>query len=161
MKVNPKGVDPKKYINIAPTYNVNGMQEAKSNTAVITFGRFSPPTIGHEKLVNKIKEEAKSRRADALIYASHTYDKKKNPLDYQHKIKFLTAAFGNVVKNSNAKTIIEVAKELDDSYDNLVVVVGQDRIAEFDRLLNAYNGKEYNFKDIKIISAGDRDPDAD
>ena len=115
IKVNPKGVDPKKYIDIAPTYNSNGMQEAKSNTAVITFGRFSPPTIGHEKLVNKIKEEAKSRRADALIYASHTYDKKKNPLDYQHKIKFLTTAFGNVVKNSNAKTIIEVAKELDDS----------------------------------------------
>jgi hypothetical protein len=109
IKVNPKGVDPKKYIDIAPTYNSNGMQEAKSNTAVITFGRFSPPTIGHEKLVNKIKEEAKSRRADALIYASHTYDKKKNPLDYQHKIKFLTTAFGNVVKNSNAKTIIEVA----------------------------------------------------
>lgn len=161
IKVNPKGVDPKKYIDIEPTYNANSMQEAKSNTVVITFGRFSPPTIGHEKLVNKIKEEAKNRRADALIYASHTYDKKKNPLDYQHKISFLTTAFGGIVKNSNAKTIIEVAKELDDTYDNLVVIVGQDRVAEFNRLLNTYNGKEYNFDDIKIISAGDRDPDAD
>jgi len=161
IKVSPKGVDPKKYIDIEPTYNANSMQEAKSNTVVITFGRFSPPTIGHEKLVNKIKEEAKNRRADALIYASHTYDKKKNPLDYQHKISFLTTAFGSIVKNSSTKTIIEVAKELDERYDNLVVIVGQDRVAEFNRLLNAYNGKEYNFDDIKIISAGDRDPDAD
>ena len=160
-KINPKGFDPKKYIEVDPVYNNKNMSEEKSNSVVITFGRFSPPTTGHEKLVNKIKAEAKNRKAVPLVYVSHTYDKKKNPLTYNDKIAFLKTAFGTVVKKSDARSIIEVAKELSSQYDNLIVVVGQDRIAEFQRLLNAYNGKEYNFKKIEIISAGERDPDAD
>ena len=161
IKVSPKGYDPKKYIDTEPTYNANNMSEQKSNTVVMTFGRFSPPTIGHEKLVNKVQDEAKKRRADALVYASHTQDKKKNPLSYQDKISFLKTAFGSVIKNSNAKTIIDIAKELAEKYDNLVLIVGQDRVSDFDKLLNSYNGKEYNFKSIEVVSAGERDPDAD
>ena len=161
IKVSPKGVDPKKYIDTEPTYNANNISEQKNNTAVITFGRFSPPTIGHEKLVNKVQDEAKKRRADALVYASRTQDKKKNPLSYQDKINFLKIAFGTVIKNSNAKTIIDVAKELAQKYDNLVLIVGQDRVSSFNTLLNSYNGKEYNFKSIEVVSAGERDPDAD
>ena len=160
-KINPKGFDPKKYIEVDPVYNNKNISEEKSKSAVITFGRFSPPTTGHEKLVNKIKAEAKNRRADALVYASHTYDKKKNPLTYIDKIAFLKTAFGTVIQKSDARTIIEVAKELSSQYDNLIVVVGQDRISEFQRLLNTYNGKEYNFKKIEVVSAGERDPDAD
>ena len=165
-KVNPKGFDPKKYVNLEPTDDAsskapNSMFEEKNRTAVITFGRFSPPTIGHEKLVDKIKGEAAKRRADPIIYTSHTFDKKKNPLSYDEKINFLNTAFGKIVKKSAAKNIIDVAKELSGKYDNLVVVVGQDRVAEFDKLLNTYNGREYNFKTIEVISAGERDPDAD
>lgn len=160
-KINPKGFDPKKYIEVDPVYNTKNISEEKSNSVVLTFGRFSPPTVGHEKLVNKIKAEAKTRKADPFVYVSHTYDKKKNPLTYNDKIAFLKTAFGTIIKKSEARSIIEVAKELSSQYDNLIVVVGQDRIAEFQRLLNAYNGKEYNFKKIEIISAGERDPDSD
>lgn len=161
LKINPKGNDPKKYIELEPTYDSRSISEAKNNTAVITFGRFSPPTIGHEKLINKVKEEARKRRADPLVFASHSFDKKKNPLNYQQKISFLKIAFGPIIKSSDAKTIIEVAKELQNKYENLVLVVGKDRVSSFETLLNTYNEKEYNFKNIEVISAGDRDPDAD
>jgi len=157
-KKKDKGVkfDPSKYIETEPS-----LDEARAETVVITFGRFSPPTIGHEKLINKIQSVAKSRNADAAVYASHTQDKKKNPLSYNDKIRYLQKAFGKIIKSSNARTIIHVAKELDDNYDNLVVVVGADRVKEFDTLLQKYNGKEYTYKNIEVISAGDRDPDAE
>lgn len=146
----------KKYIEIHPT-----LDEAASKTVVISFGRFSPPTVGHEKLVNKINDVAMKMSADAAIYASHTFDTKKNPLTYNSKIKYLQQAFGKSIRKSNAKTIIDVAKELSGQYGTLVVVVGSDRIAEFQTLLNKYNGKDFTFDSIQVISAGDRDPDAD
>jgi hypothetical protein len=108
-KINPKGFDPKKYIDIEPTMSDRTMSEQKDRSAVLTFGRFSPPTIGHEKLVNKIKDIATVRKADPMVFASHTYDKKKNPLTYDQKIHFLQLAFGNTVKKATARTIIEVA----------------------------------------------------
>lgn len=161
LKINPKGFDPKKYIDLEPKLDDRSMNEQKSKTAVITFGRFSPPTIGHEKLVNKIKDVAAARRADPMVFTSHTYDKKKNPLSYDDKTHFLQIAFGSVIKKTPARTIIEVAKELSGKYDELVVVVGSDRVPEFQKLLDTYNGKEYNFKNIEVVSAGERDPDAD
>jgi nicotinamide mononucleotide adenylyltransferase len=155
-KKKKKRFDSSKYINLEPKLN-----EAKTDTVVLTFGRFSPPTVGHEKLVNKIASEAKSRKATPLVFASHTFDKKKNPLSYDKKISYLQKAFGKIVQKSSARTIIEVAKELNGKFANLIVVVGADRVPEFERLLTTYNGKEYNYKNIEIISAGDRDPDAD
>jgi hypothetical protein len=160
-KINPKGFDPKKYIDIEPTMSDRTMSEQKDRSAVLTFGRFSPPTIGHEKLVNKIKDIATVRKADPMVFASHTYDKKKNPLTYDQKIHFLQLAFGNTVKKATARTIIEVAKELSGKYDNLIVVVGSDRVPEFQTLLDKYNGNEFDFKTIEVVSAGERDPDAD
>ena len=151
-----KRIDVSKFINLEPNIN-----EANSNTAVISFGRFNPMTTGHEKLINKIASEAKTRKATPLVFASHTADKKKNPLSYESKIGYMQKAFGNMIQKSNARTIIEVAKELDDKFSNLVVVVGSDRVQEFQRLLTAYNGKEYSYENIEVISAGDRDPDAD
>ena len=130
-------------------------------TAVISFGRMNPMTNGHEKLADKIKSEASKRKADAKLYLSHSTNPKKDPLDFATKVKFAKKAFGPMVQNSPARTIIEVAKELTGKYDNLVVVVGSDRIPEFKTLLNKYNGKDYNFKSIEIISAGERDPDAE
>jgi nicotinic acid mononucleotide adenylyltransferase len=158
-----KEKDPNKYVDLEPTLDRNyyAVSESKSKTIVLTFGRFSPPTIGHEKLVNKIISEAAARKADAAIYTSHTQDSKKNPLSYEDKVSFMTKAFGKIVKKSKARTIIEVMKELNGKYENVVVIVGSDRVPEFSRLLETYNGKEYNFDDIKVISAGERDPDAE
>lgn len=151
-----KDHDPEKYINLEPT-----IREAKNSTVVISFGRFNPITVGHEKLVNKVIAEALRRKATPMIFMSHSQDKKKNPLSYKEKIEYATKAFGRVVKSSTARTIIEVAKQLSGQFDNLVVVVGQDRIQEFNKLLNTYNGKEYNFSKIEIVSAGERDPDSE
>ena len=160
-KINPKGFDPKKYIVVDPTMDDRTMAESNNKSVVLTFGRFSPPTVGHEKLVNKIKDVAVSRKADPMVFASHTYDKKKNPLTYDQKIHFLQLAFGPVVKKTNARTLIEVAKELSGKYDALIVVVGSDRVPEFQTLLDKYNGKEFKFKTIEVVSAGERDPDSD
>ena len=131
------------------------------STVVLSFGRMNPMTNGHEKLADKIKSEAIKRNADAKLYLSHSTNPKKDPLDFNSKVKFAKKAFGPMVQNSAARTIIEVAKELTGKYDNLVVVVGSDRIPEFKTLLNKYNGKDFDFKSIEIISAGERDPDAE
>ena len=150
--------DANKFVDTEPRIN-----EAVQNKAVITFGRMNPPTVGHEKLVNKIIATAVAEKGTPLVYLSKTQDAKKNPLTYDQKIKYAQTFFGRkLIVKSNARTIIEVAKELQKSgYKDLLVVVGSDRVKEFDTLLQKYNGKDYTFNTIKVISAGDRDPDAD
>ena len=129
---------------------------------VITFGRLNPPTIGHEKLVDKVKQLAKRHNAEPHVYLSHSQNSKKDPLSYQQKFKYAKQAFGNVVYRSNSRTIIEIMKELEKmNHSEVIMVVGSDRVQEFRVLLNKYNGKEYNFKKINIVSAGARDPDAE
>ena len=128
---------------------------------VFTFGRMNPPTIGHEKLVNKLKAVASKEKADARLYLSHTNKPGTDPLSYKDKLKFAQKAFGIAYK-SNAKQIFQIAKELqNEGYTHVYMVVGSDRVAEFNGLLKKYNGKgDYDFKSIKVISAGQRDPDA-
>lgn len=130
-------------------------------TVVFTFGRMNVVTAGHELLVNKIVAVAKAHRAVPMVFLSHSQDKKKNPLPYLDKIRIVQKAFGRVVINSPARTAIEVLKTLDGRFENVIMVVGSDRVEEFDRLLNTYNGKEYAFANIIVMSAGERDPDAD
>jgi len=137
------------------------LTEATKSQVVVSFGRMNPMTNGHEKLADKIKSEAKKRNADAKLYLSHSTNPKKDPLDFNTKVKFAKKAFGPMVQNSAARTIIEVAKELSGKYDDLIVVVGSDRIPEFKALLNKYNGKDFTFKTIEVVSAGERDPDAE
>ena len=128
---------------------------------VFTFGRMNPPTIGHEKLADKIKAVAKRENADARIYLSHTQNDKKDPLPYSDKIRFAQKAFG-IAHKSNAKQIFQILPELEkDGYTEIIMVVGSDRAVEFKNTLNKYNGKEYNFDKIRIVSAGQRDPDAE
>lgn len=129
--------------------------------AVITFGRLNPPTVGHEKLVNKVRKVARLTKGQPLIFLSHSQDPKKNPLDYNTKLKISKNSFGNIVQRSNSNTIIKVMQELEKKYKEVVLVVGSDRVKEFDTLLQKYNGKDYTFDNIKIVSAGQRDPDAD
>jgi len=129
---------------------------------VFTFGRLNPPTIGHQKLVDTIKAEADKQGADAKVFLSHTQNKKKDPLSYDDKIKYATKSFGDIVTKSKSKTIIQVLQELEkDGYTDATLIVGSDRVKEFDRLLSKYNGKDYNFNSITVKSAGDRDPDSD
>lgn len=132
-----------------------------SSTAVISFGRMNPPTIGHELLVNKVKDIANIIDADPLIYLSHKQDSKKNPLPYLSKFFLAKTAFGHSVQLTDANTIIKVLQQLEEEYDNIVYVAGSDRLDEFEDLLHRYNGKDYNYKSIMVVSAGDRDPDSD
>jgi predicted kinase len=141
------------------------LTEAKDKGAVFTFGRFNPPTTGHGKLVAKLKKESKGD--DVLLFTSHSNDKVKNPLSHRDKIKYLRSFFGKIVADVNARTVFEIATELHKKkYKRISMVVGSDRIREFETLLNKYNGVKarhgfYKFDEINVISAGERDPDAD
>jgi len=139
------------------------------STAVFVFGRFNPPTIGHEKLLNALTATAQRESGKALVYTSSTQDAKKNPLSKNQIFQYLAKAFPKQRKTfqsrSRAKTALEVAVELSGKYDKLVMVVGSDRVSDFSSLLNTYNGKKskhgfYEYKEIDIVSAGERDPDA-
>ena len=134
-----------------------------------TFGRMNPPTTGHGKLLDVLSKKA--GRNPYRIYLSQTADKKKNPLSYSDKVKHVRKMFPkhgrSVMINKKVRTAIEAAVTLyNEGFRKAVFVVGSDRVRNFDILLNKYNGKKaahgfYNFKSIEVISAGERDPDAD
>ena len=143
--------------------------EAKERTAVFTFGRFNPPTIGHQKLLQQVQKVARKKGGKAHIFGSHSQDKKKNPLHHKDKMKYLKEMFPKEMAGhkptSGLKTAIDVAVHLND-YDHLVMVVGSDRVDDFQSLLSNYNGVkarhgEYEYKTIEVVSAGERDPDAE
>ena len=128
---------------------------------VFAFGRMNPPTIGHEKLADKVASEAKRRGAMPHIYLSHTQNAKKDPLPYNVKIAIAKKAFGKAVTTSSAQNIIQIMQELEKmGHTEVTLIAGSDRVPEFKTLLNKYNGKEYNFKKIEVVSAGERDSDA-
>lgn len=135
--------------------------EQSRGGVVLTFGRMNPPTVGHEKLVNKVKDVARSKNATPLVYLSHSQDKKKNPLEYEDKVRFAKAAFGKVVQHAPQKTLIDILKTLQTKFSEVTLVVGSDRVDEFETLLNKYNKKDYTFEKINVVSAGERDPDAE
>ena len=130
---------------------------------VFTFGRFNPPTIGHEKLITAVANQA--GRDDYLIFPSHSQDKKKNPLDSKTKSDFMKLMFprhkSHIVYDTSIKTPIHVLQHLQGTYENITMVVGSDRVASFTGMLTKYNGVEYTFRNIEVVSAGERDPDAD
>jgi len=138
------------------------LEEAKGGTVVVGWGRMNPITSGHEKLVNKIKDVAKKTNGTAQVFLTHSQDAKKNPLTYDDKVMLAKKAFGNIIVKSKSKTIIQAMQELQGKYSKVILVVGADRIAEFDKLLQRYNGKDYSFDSIEVVSAGDRaDPDSE
>lgn len=135
-----------------------------SKTVVFAFGRFNPPTTGHELLFKVVKKVAASNKADHVIYASKTQDKKKNPLSVDRKVHYLNLMFPQthfVAANAEVRTFIEAAKLLNKKYKNLIMIAGSDRVPEYTKLLNTYNGKEFHFDSVQVISAGERDPDSD
>lgn len=140
------------------------IKELPSRSVVFAFGRFNPPTIGHELLVKAVKKLASAQGADHVIYASRSQDAKKNPLAVDKKVHYLNLMFPHthfVAADSNVRTFIEAAKELNKKYKNITMVAGSDRISEYEKILNKYNGTEFHFDTVQVISAGERDPDAD
>ena len=140
------------------------LKELPSKTVVFAFGRFNPPTTGHELLIKVVQKLARSHSADHVIYASRTQDKKKNPLSVDRKIHYLKLMFKGVnfaAANDKERTFIEVARALNKKYKNIIMVAGSDRVPEYEKLLNTYNGKDFHFDTIQVVSAGERDPDAD
>ena len=141
----------------------------EEKTVFFTFGRMNPPTTGHEKLMNELSKKSGSN--PYKVYLSQSTDKKKNPLDFKYKVKTVRKFFPkharSVMLNKKVKNVFDAVTEMyNDGFKNITMVVGSDRINEFNTLLKKYNGVKgrhglYNFNKINVISAGDRDPDAD
>lgn len=139
-----------------------------SKTAVFAFGRFNPPTRGHEKIVNTVLKVAADRGGDPFIFTSHSQDPKKNPMEYDTKIGFMRAVFPNVTVvhdeqqsgvTGPIRTVFHVAGFLNDmGYTDIVLVAGSDRIPEYQRM---FNKSEEFYDSFEVVSAGERDPDAE
>ena len=138
--------------------------EKTRGTLTIAFGRFNPPTTGHGKLLDTVASS--SDEDDYMIIPSRTQDKKKNPLDTDTKVSMMKKMFPNhsekIVNDPSNRTIFDVlSRAHNDGYTNVRIVGGGDRVKEFDKLANDYNGKLYQFDNLEVMSAGDRDPDSD
>ena len=145
-------------------------ESAKGKEITFAFGRFNPPTNGHEKLMDKVASVSKG--GTYRIYPSQSTDPKKNPLKFEEKVKFMRKMFPkharSIIADKNLKTAIDVAAKLyEEGYTKVTMVVGSDRVTEFETLLNKYNGVKarhgyFNFNGgVQIVSAGERDPDSD
>ena len=147
----------------APT-RADGTAKEDLGDVTVVFGRFNPPTVGHQKLLDAAKKAA--GKGSLRIYPSRSVDPKKNPLDPDQKYEIMQQMFpkhaGNIVNDPNARTIFDVLKQAhQDGYSKVKIVVGDDRMKEFDNLSSSYNGKLYDFSGLETVSAGERDPDAE
>ena len=134
-----------------------------AKVAAFTFGRFNPPTTGHELLINKVKEFAAGN--DYFVFPSHSVDKKKNPLTAAQKVAFMKEMYpshkDSIILDESIRDAIKALKWLEDKgYTDAIFVVGSDRVPAF-QFIKQYNGKDYNMNTVEIRSAGERDPDAD
>ena len=134
------------------------------SSLTVAFGRFNPPTVGHEKLLRGAKKAAAG--GELKIYPSRTQDAKKNPLDPDMKVSFMKKMFpdfkDNIVNDDEMRSIFNVlVTASEQGYQNVNIVVGSDRQAEFENLAQKYNGELYDFDLIRVISAGVRDSDAE
>jgi len=138
--------------------------EKTKGTLTVAFGRFNPPTTGHEKLLDTVA--ANSDEGDYIIVPSRSQDKKKNPLDPDTKVSIMRQMYPNhgerIVNDPQNRTIFDVLKKAHmDGYAGVRIIGGGDRVQEFEKLSNDYNGKLYQFDNVEVLSAGDRDPDGD
>jgi len=135
-------------------------------TLTIAFGRFNPPHLGHLQLMDAAKASADQDHGDYIIVPSRSNDPKKNPLDADTKVAFMRGMFpqhgGRIQNDVNTRTIFDVLKKAhNDGYTNIRIVGGADRVNEFNKLATDYNGTLYQFDNVEVLSAGDRDPDAE
>lgn len=148
-----------------PTVNYLPVEKTKG-TLTIAFGRFNPPHLGHLQLMDTAASAAEAEESDYMIIPSRSQDPKKNPLDPDTKVSVMRQMFPQhserIVNDANTKTIFDVLKKAhNDGYANVRIVGGADRVKEFEKLSNNYNGNLYQFDNIEVVSAGDRDPDAE
>ena len=149
----------------APPVNYLPVEKTKG-TLTIAFGRFNPPHLGHLQLMDTAAQSAEQEGSDYMIVPSRSQDPKKNPLDPDTKVSVMRQMFPQhserIVNDANTKTIFDVLKKAhNDGYANVRIVGGADRVKEFDKLANNYNGNLYQFDNIDVVSAGDRDPDSE
>ena len=136
-------------------------------TLTVAFGRFNPPHLGHQQLMDTAAASVgDEKKSNYMIIPSRSQDPKKNPLDPDTKVSIMQSMFpqhsANIVNDPNIRTIFDVlALAHMDGYKNVRIVGGADRVKEFDKLANNYNGKLYQFDNVEVVSAGDRDPDSD
>jgi len=146
------------------------LREDDRSTAVFAFGRFNPPTIGHQKLIEKVQSMAKQVNGKGFIFLSHKQNNKTDPLTFQQKQDYINSQIQDPnleIGNSTANTIIKALQVIQSQgRTRIIMVAGSDRIAEFQKLLNQYNGKPdkqgnllYKFDFIDVVNAGQRDPD--
>ena len=135
-------------------------------TLTLAFGRFNPPHAGHQQLMDIAAQSAEAEESDYIIVPSRSQDAKKNPLDADTKVSVMRSMFPQhserIVNDGANRTIFDVLKKAhNDGYTNVRIVAGQDRVKEFDKLSQNYNGQLYQFDNMEVVSSGDRDPDSD
>jgi len=144
---------------------IDSLKTEAVNTIAFAFGRFNPPTIGHLKLMDKVKSQSNNYK----IYLSRSEDPKKNPLSPREKLSFMKKMFPQHARNieiNPSNNVLDILVRLNGKFNSIVMVAGSDRIREFDTLLKRYNDVKsrhgyYKFDNIKVVSAGERDPDAE
>lgn len=156
---------PEQQAQEAPPQNFLPVEKTKG-TLTIAFGRFNPPHLGHLQLMDTAAASAEQEGSDYMIVPSRSQDKKKNPLDADTKVSVMRQMFPQhserIMNDANTKTIFDVLKKAhNDGYTNVRIVGGADRVKEFEKLSNNYNGNLYQFDNIEVVSAGDRDPDSE
>ena len=146
------------------------LKEDDRSTAVFAFGRFNPPTIGHQKLIQTLLSTAEKANGKAYLFLSHKQNNKTDPLTFAEKQAYIQQFFPKVaVGDAASNTIIKALQKIQsEGRTRIVMVAGSDRVEEFEKLLNQYNGKPdkagndlYKFDNIKVVNAGQRDPDAE
>tara|TARA_Y100000768_G_scaffold317787_1_gene253090 strand:+ start:240 stop:1511 length:1272 start_codon:yes stop_codon:yes gene_type:complete len=135
-------------------------------TLTLAFGRFNPPHAGHQQLMDIAAQSAEQEESDYIIVPSRSNDKKKNPLDADTKVSMMRQMFPQhserIINDTGNKTIFDVLKKAhNDGYANVRIIAGQDRVKEFDKLSQNYNGSLYQFDALEVLSSGERDPDSD
>ena len=140
--------------------------EKTKGTLTLAFGRFNPPHAGHQQLMDIAAQSAEAEESDYIIVPSRSQDAKKNPLDADTKVSVMRQMFPQhserIVNDGANRTIFDVLKKAhNDGYTNVRIVAGQDRVKEFDKLSQNYNGQLYQFDNMEVVSSGDRDPDSE
>ena len=144
------------------------LREDDRSTAVFAFGRFNPPTIGHQKLLDKVISMTKQVNGKGYIFLSQKQNNKTDPLTFKEKQDYIKMFYPNLeIGDAGVKTIIQALQKIQaEGRTRIVMIAGSDRVMEFQKLLNQYNGKPdkqgndlYKFDSIDVVSAGERDPD--
>ena len=164
-KVTDSEIDSLKSVDDAQSEaRVVGEALDKGAKLIFAFGRFNPPTTGHAKLMKEVITQARKNNANHIVYASASTDKRSNPLDVNTKVKFMKKMFPqNNIKAAGGtqRTFMEILKFFNKMYGEVIMVAGSDRLREFQALADKYNGRDYEYKKITVVSSGERDPDAE